>query len=230
MSEQALPNGLWIVVTAYNEEKPIGSVLDELLEVARNLVVVDDGSRDGTARAVLARPVWLVQHPVNLGQGAALQTGIAFALQQQAEYIITFDADGQHCTSDIPLLIERLIAAGADFALGSRFLGKAQGIPWSRKLMLRLAVLFTRVVSGVALTDAHNGLRAMTRRGAQQVQLTMNRMEHASEIIDQIARSGLKYVEVPVTIRYTADSLAKGQKSSDALRLGLKLLLEKAIR
>ncbi len=152
------------------------------------------------------------------------------ALQRKADYIITFDADGQHCTSDLPVLIERLTAAGADFALGSRFLGKAQGIPWSRKLMLRMAVLFTRVLSGVALTDAHNGLRAMTRRGAQHVHITMNRMEHASEIIDQIARSGLKYVEVPVTIRYTADSLAKGQKTSAALRLGIKLLLEKVIR
>ena len=126
-----------------------------------------------TARATtrparcLKRPVWLARHAVNLGQGAALQTGIAFALERHAEYIITFDADGQHCTSDLPVLIDRLTAAGADFALGSRFLGKAQGIPWSRKLMLRMAVLFTRVFSGVALTDAHNGLRAMTRRGAR---------------------------------------------------------------
>jgi hypothetical protein len=123
-----------------------------------------------------------------------------------------------------------LSRASADFALGSRFLGKAQGIPRSRKLMLRMAVLFTRIFSGVALTDAHNGLRAMTRRGAEKLRITMNRMGHASEIIDQIARSGLKYVEAPVTIRYTVDSLAKGQKTSQALRLGIKLLLEKVIR
>ncbi len=225
-----LPNGLWIAVAAYNEQRRIGAVLDDLLKVAKNIVVVDDGSRDDTAGEVLQRPVWLVRHAVNLGQGAALQTGIAFALERQAEYIITFDADGQHGTADLPLLIEQLTAAGADFALGSRFLGKAQGIPWSRKLMLRMAVLFTRVFSGVALTDAHNGLRAMTRRGARQVHITMNRMEHASEIIDQIARSGLRYVEAPVTIRYTADSLAKGQKTSAALGLGIKLLLERIIR
>ena len=205
-------------------------MLDDLLKVVKNVVVVDDGSRDDTAGEVLKRPVWLARHAVNLGQGASLQTGIAFALERQAEIIITFDADGQHCTSDIPVLIEHLATHDADFALGSRFLGKAPGIPLSRKLMLRMAVLFTRVLSGVALTDAHNGLRAMTRRGAEKIHITMNRMEHASEIIDQIARSGLKYVEAPVTIRYTADSLAKGQKSSDALRLGIKLLLEKVIR
>jgi polyprenyl-phospho-N-acetylgalactosaminyl synthase len=225
-----LPEELWIVVTAYNEQKRIGAVLDDLLKTAKNIVVVDDGSSDGTASEVLKRPVWLVRHGVNLGQGAALQTGIAFVLERQAETIITFDADGQHCTSDIPVLIEHLTGSQADFALGSRFLGKAQGIPWSRKQMLRAAVLFTRVFSGVALTDAHNGLRAMTRRGAQCLHITMNRMEHASEIVDQIARSGLKYIEVPVTIRYTADSLAKGQKSMEALRLGLKLLLEKVVR
>jgi glycosyltransferase involved in cell wall biosynthesis len=225
-----VPNNVWIVITAYNEKQRIGPVLDDLLKVVRKIVVVDDGSSDGTAGEVLKRPVWLARHAVNLGQGAALQTGIALALERQAETIVTFDADGQHCTSDVPVLLERLAASGADFALGSRFLGKAQGIPWSRKLMLRMAVLFTRVFSGVALTDAHNGLRAMTRRGAQQVHITMNRMEHASEIIDQIVRSGLKYVEVPVTVRYTVDTLAKGQKTSAALRLGIKLLLEKVIR
>ena len=176
------------------------------------------------------RPVWLLEHAVNLGQGAALQTGIEFALERQAAIRRHVRRRWSARPADIPVLLEHLTAAGADFALGSRFLGAAPGIPWSRKLMLRMAVLFTRVFSGVALTDAHNGLRAMTRRGAQQLHLTMNRMEHASEIIDQIARSGLKYVEVPVTIRYTADSLAKGQKTSSALRMGIKLLLEKVIR
>ena len=225
-----LPAGLWIVIAAYNEEKRIGPVLDDLLTVVRNIVVVDDGSRDDTAGEVVKRPVWLVRHAVNLGQGAALQTGLSFALGRQADYLITFDADGQHCIADLPVLLQHLHAAGADFALGSRFLGDAQGIPMSRRWMLRLAVLFTRLLSGVALTDAHNGLRAMTRQGAQRIHITMNRMEHASEVIDQIAASGLKYVEVPVHIRYTADSLAKGQKSSAALRLGIKLLLERVIR
>jgi polyprenyl-phospho-N-acetylgalactosaminyl synthase len=225
-----LPEGLWVAIAAYDEQRRIGAVLDDLLKVVENIIVVDDGSRDDTSGEVLKRPVWLARHAVNLGQGAALQTGLAFALERQARYIVTFDADGQHSTLDIPVLIEHLRAADTDFALGSRFLGKAQGIPWNRKLVLRLAVQFTRVLSGVALTDAHNGLRAMTRRGAQHIHLTMNRMEHASEIIDQIARSGLKYVEAPVTIRYTADSLAKGQKTSAAVRLGIKLLLEKVIR
>lgn len=227
---RSLPEDLWIVIAAYNEEKRVGRVLDELLGTVCNVVVVDDGSRDETAAVVLRRPAWLIRHGINLGQGASLQTGISFALQKGARYVVTFDADGQHTPSDIPALVDALESTGSHFALGSRFLGHAEGIPLTRKIILRMAVLFTRLLSGVRLTDAHNGLRAMSREGAQSLRITMNRMEHASEIIDQIARSGLKYVEVPVHIRYTADSLAKGQRTSAAIRLGLKLLVERTIR
>lgn len=225
-----LPDGLWVVIAAHNEQRRIGRVLDELLRTVRNIVVVDDGSEDETAAEVAKRPVWLVKHGMNLGQGASLQTGISFALSQRARTIVTFDADDQHTATDIPLLVDAMALHSADFALGSRFLGDAAGIPLGRKIVLRLAVLFTRILSGVALTDAHNGLRAMTRNGAERILITMNRMEHASEIIDQIARSGLKFVEVPVHIKYTEESLAKGQKSSAALGLAIKLLLEKVIR
>ena len=226
----ALPAELWVVIAAYNEGRRIGTVLDSLSPVARNIVVVDDGSKDDTGSTVLERPVWLLTHPANLGQGAALQTGIAFALGRGASHIVTFDADGQHGIDDIPRLVEALDQNGADFALGSRFLGHAEGIPLSRRIVLRLGILFTRLLSGVALTDTHNGFRAMTRRGAQRIQITLNRMEHASEIIEQVARSGLKFVEVPVTIRYSAESLTKGQKTSAAVGLGLKLLLDKVTR
>ena len=225
-----LPPDTWVVIAAFNEHRRLGAVLDGLHAVARNVVVVDDGSTDGTGSVVLARPVWLVTHPVNLGQGAALQTGIEFALARGAAYVVTFDADGQHRPEDIPSLVSLLRNSGSDFALGSRFLGTAEGIPATRRLMLKLAVIFTRVLSGVRLTDTHNGLRAMTRRGAGAIAIRFNRMEHASEIIDQIARSGLKYVEGPVEVRYSVDSLTKGQRTSAALGLGVRLLLDKVTR
>ena len=221
---------VWAVIAAYNEAPRIASVLDELLTVVDNVVVVDDGSADRTRDAVLTRPVWALKHPVNLGQGAALQTGIAFALDRGASHIVTFDADGQHTPEDLSRMLREMTAQGADYALGSRFLGKAENIPLSRKVLLRLAILFTSVLSGVSLSDAHNGLRVMSRRGAERIHLTFNRMEHASEIVEQIAHSGLKYIEVPVTIRYTEASLAKGQRTSAALGLGLRLLLEKLAR
>lgn len=96
-----------------------------------------------------------------------------------------------------------------------------------RRLILRLAVLFTRFYSGISVTDTHNGIRAMTRRGAGCLHLTMNRMEHASEILEQIAQSGLRFVEVPVSITYTPETLQKGQKSSGAIRMALQLLVER---
>lgn len=218
---------LWVVIPAYNEGRRIGAVLDRVLAGGPHVVAVDDGSSDNTCDEVLRRPVWLVRHPANLGQGAALQTGIKFALDRGAEYVATFDADGQHDPADLGQMLSRLIDAQADYALGSRFLGQAHGLPASRRMVLGLGIAFTRVVSGVRLSDVHNGLRVMTRRGAERLRITMNRMEHASEIIDQVSKSGLRFIEVPVTIRYTADSLRKGQKSSAAIKLGLKVLLEK---
>ena len=228
--DTALPEGLWVVIAAYNEQRRIGAVLKNLSRIAKNIVVVDDGSRDETAQEILRHPVWLLRHAANLGQGASLQTGIFFSIRQGAEYIVTFDADGQHDPADIRAMLDALNANAADYALGSRFLGEAAGIPFFRKLVLRSAVFFTRIVSGVSLTDAHNGIRLMTRKGAERIQITLNRMEHASEIVEQIAESGLKYVEVPVHITYTADSLAKGQKSSAAISLAIKLLIEKVVR
>lgn len=227
---QKLPPEVWVVVPAYNEAARLAATLESLLTVATSVVVVDDGSPDDTARVAAQYPVWVLRHVVNLGQGAAIQTGITFSLRQGAEYVATFDADGQHVPGDLTRLLRALRENHADYALGSRFLGRAEGIPWTRKLMLKAAVFFTWVFSGIRVTDTHNGIRMMTRRGAQRIRITMNRMEHASEILDQIARSKLSYIEVPVTIRYTTASLAKGQKTSAAVRLAFKLFAERLAR
>jgi glycosyltransferase involved in cell wall biosynthesis len=172
----------------------------------------------------------VVRHPVNLGQGAALQTGLEFALCEGADVIVTFDADGQHRAADIAGLVDALAQHGADYALGSRFLGSAVNLPPARRLLLTAATWFTRITSGLSLTDTHNGLRAMTRRGASAIRLRQNRMAHGSEILNQIAASRLKYVEVPVTIEYSAYSLAKGQKLSDALSILVDLSTQRLHR
>jgi glycosyltransferase involved in cell wall biosynthesis len=187
------------------------------------VVVVDDGSSDATAEIGVRTCDVVVRHPINLGQGAALQTGITFALAQGADFIVTFDADGQHRIEDVTTLLDALAALHADFALGSRARGQTTNIPGSRRLLLWGATCFTRIATGLDVTDAHNGLRAMTRRGASRLKLRQNRMAHASEILDQIARSGLKYIEVPVNIEYSRYSLAKGQRSSDAIDILLDL-------
>ncbi len=220
----------FVVIAAYNESRMIGAVVAELRAAGYPVVVVDDGSADGTARRQAAPGRLWCAIPVNLGQGAALQTGIEFALEQGAETIVTFDADGQHRVADIPALCEALAKNQAEFALGSRALGASLNAPVSRRILLKLATWFTRLSTGMRVTDTHNGLRAMTRRGAQALKLRQNRMAHASELLQQIADSGLRYVEVPVTIQYSAYSLAKGQSLGDALTILIDLIARRVHR
>jgi polyprenyl-phospho-N-acetylgalactosaminyl synthase len=209
----------FVVVAAYNEAPVIAEVVGELLSAYRHVVVVDDGSGDSTAAAARDAGAIVLHHALNRGQGAALQTGFEYCLRHGARYTVTFDADGQHRVEEIALLLEPLRTGRADVALGSRFTGKAPDMPRSRRLVLKLGIVFTRVVSGARLSDTHNGLRALSRRALDQVRITQDRMAHASELIDQIVRSGLRYVEVPVTIHYTPYSRAKGQRLSGSLRI-----------
>ena len=213
------PGNVWVVIPAYNEQPVIAGVVEAVRARVGNVVVVDDCSIDGTREAALSGGAVVLRHPINLGQGAALQTGIRYALSRGAEFIVTFDADGQHRPEDIAVLLDTQRRTGADVVIGSRFLGSAENIPASRRAILRLAVVFTRVTGGLKLTDVHNGLRLLTRAAAQRIRIRQNRMAHASEIIDEIRRLGLSVAEAPVTIVYTEYSLRKGQRITNALNI-----------
>jgi len=219
---------VFIVVAAYNESRTIRTVVDRLLADHLNVVVVDDGSRDDTVRQLAHSRVHLLRHGINRGQGAALQTGIEFALSRGADVIVTFDADGQHSERDIEALVRPILAGECDVTLGSRFLGRAHGIPATRKLVLKAGVLFTRIFSRLRVSDSHNGLRAFSAHAAAGLHITLDRMAHASEILDQISQQGWRYKEVPVDIYYSDHSLAKGQSSWNALKIGLDILLRRA--
>jgi glycosyltransferase involved in cell wall biosynthesis len=218
---------VWIVVPAYNESTVIGRVLAELRPLGFPVVVVDDASDDGTPAAATRAGATVLTHVVNRGQGAALKTGILYALEQGADAIVTFDADGQHDVKDVSALLSPILDGRADVALGSRFLALTSNVPPVRRAILRLAVLFTRVVSRITVSDTHNGLRAFSRRAAEQIRIVQDRMAHASEILDEIARNRLRFVEVPVTIRYSEYSRAKGQSSFALFKIALKFLLAK---
>jgi glycosyltransferase involved in cell wall biosynthesis len=220
---------VWVIVPAYNEGERLGRTLQALCARYANVVVVDDGSRDDTAGVAARYPVWVLRHIINLGQGAALQTGLKFALARGAELLVTFDADGQHAPEEIDRLLEPIRQGSVDVALGSRFLGQTVGLPWARWLVLKLGVLFTRFFSRIRVTDTHNGLRAFSRQAAQQLRITHNRMAHASEILDQIRGHRLRYAEVPVTIRYSEETMAKGQSSWNALRIVAQLCLGRMV-
>lgn len=219
-ADEALRSRSWVVIAAFREAKRIGPVVRELRACLPNVVVVDDGSDDDTQRIARSAGAIVLRHAINRGQGAALQTGFDYALSAQAEYIVTFDADAQHRPEDAWALVKHLASdpeLGA--VLGSRFLDLDPSMPGSRRMLLRAAVTFTRLTTGLRVTDAHNGLRALRRDVVQRFEVTMDRMAHASEIMDQIRDLRVKFEEHPVRIRYTAESLAKGQKTADAARV-----------
>ncbi len=217
----------WIVIAAYNEEHSIGHVVKGLVDAGyNNVVVVDDGSKDKTSE-VAKKQANLVRHKVNQGQGAALRTGIQYALKHEADIIVTFDADGQHRVQDLPALINPVASGEVDVALGSRFLGKKSNVPFLRRIFLKGGAFLVWLFYGVWLTDSHNGFRALSRKAAEKIKITSPRMEHASEIIYEIKRNKLRYREIPVVIQYTKYSKEHGQSSWNAFRILWKMIVHR---
>jgi polyprenyl-phospho-N-acetylgalactosaminyl synthase len=215
------PPGSWVVVPCYNEKGMIGKVVRDLTTQHVSVVVVDDGSVVPLDEQDVAGAKALLRHSINLGQGAALQTGLQYAIRASARFIATFDADGQHDPLDLPRMFAPLMHGVADIALGTRFGGEGRAVdmPASRRFLLGVATAVTRVQTGLALTDTHNGLRAMTADTAARLALQRNRMAHASEILQRVAALQLRAVEIPVTIRYTSYSMSKGQRMSNMVNI-----------
>jgi glycosyltransferase involved in cell wall biosynthesis len=221
---------VFVVIPALNEASVIAEVIAGVRRYCSNVVLVDDGSSDGTGAAARTAGAHIVRHSINLGQGAALQTGITYALARGADYVVTFDADGQHEPADIPALIDAMRRQRVDVSLGSRFKGSAIGLPWHRRMLLQTARFVNFCFTGLTLSDAHNGMRALSRNAASKIQLRQAGMAHATEIVGQIGHHKLAFVEVPVTIRYTAYSMAKGQKLSNSVNILLDLVLRGLLR
>ena len=217
----------WLVVPLFNEATVVRAVVEAARETFPNIVCVDDGSSDTSAEEALAGGAVVVRHPINLGQGAALQTGIDFALTQPgAEYFVTFDSDGQHRVEDALRMVQRLRSEPLDIIVGSRFLGGGTNASLLKRVVLRLAVLFERVTTGVKLTDAHNGLRVLNRIAATAIRIRQNRMAHASEIVSLMGKLKLRYAEESVQIIYTDYSRAKGQSVWNSVNILSELFIK----
>ena len=174
---------------------------------------MNDGSRDRTGEAALGAGAHVVSHPVNLGQGAAIQTGVEYARRQPgAAVFATFDADGQHRVKDVIAMIDRLAADDVDIVIGTRFADQPPPkMPVLKRLVLRTAAKLSPQSRKLGLTDAHNGLRVFTKKVADGLNLTMNGMSHASEFIALIGQNNWRVAEEPVEILYTDYSMSKGQ-------------------
>ncbi len=216
---------VWIIVPAFGEAAVIGDVIAGIRSVFASVVCVDDGSTDDTAAIARRAGAHVVRHPVNLGQGAAIQTGVEFARRQPgARLFATFDADGQHRVVDAQAMAERIKSGEAEIVLGSRFLDKRTKLSPAKRLVLRTAAVQSRLATGMDLTDAHNGLRALSPKVARGIHLTQNRMAHASELVHQIAEMKPKWVEQPVEIIYTDYSKGKGQSLLNSVNILADLL------
>ena len=225
---QTNPNIL-VIVPAYNEREVIRKTLSELLAAGYKVLLIDDASTDAMAESVKDLSIHYIRHSVNLGQGAALMTGMTFAPKHDFDVVIHFDGDGQHRVEDIPTMLKPVLSQEADIVLGSRFLGekKQAEIPWRRKTLLKIAIWVNALFTGLWLSDAHNGFRVLNRKAFSAIKLRENRMAHATEILSEIRRHHLKYMEVPVTIRYSDYARNKGQSGWNAFNILSDLILSR---
>lgn len=215
----------WVVIPMFNEGSVIHDVVAEVRQTFPHVVCVDDGSSDESAASAASAGAVVVKHPINLGQGAALQTGFDYALSDPAmTEVVTFDADGQHQVADAAGMVKKLHTEHLDVVIGSRFLDERTEVARLRRLILKTAAVYTRWTSGMALTDAHNGLRVIGRPLLERLRLKQNRMAHASELVDQIGDLKVNWAEYPTHIIYSDYSKAKGQSLLNSVNILFELI------
>ncbi|HEX4058926.1 MAG TPA: glycosyltransferase family 2 protein [Galbitalea sp.] len=225
-SAAAKDTGSWVVIPLYNEATVIGSVVAEVRERFAHVVCIDDGSSDGSGDVARAAGARVLTHPYNLGQGAALQTGISYAREQEGvEYIVTFDADGQHRIVDAVEMVASARHDNVAIVFGSRFLDDRTKPGWAKHAVLKTAVWVTNLTTGLRLTDAHNGLRVIRLDAARLVNLQQDRMAHGTEIVLALGRTKLSWEEFPVEVLYTDYSKAKGQSLLNSINILVDLLI-----
>ena len=228
----SLYRDVWIVIPAYNEASVIADVVADVRAVFPNVVCVDDGGRDDTGDRAFAAGAHVVRHPVNLGQGAAIPTGVEYARSRPgAEVFATFDADGQHRVKDVVRMIERLRTEELDIVIGTRFADQPpERMPILKRLLLPIVAKLSRSSRKLHLTDAHNGLRVFNKTVADGLNLTMNGMSHASEFVSLIVENRWRVAEQSVQILYTDFSMSKGQPLVNGVNIVVDGLLRGRLR
>lgn len=225
-------NKLCIILPAYNEAKVIAQVLDKLLKqvkklsqkfkIAIEIVVIDDGSSDETAKIVKKKKIKLLRHPFNLGLGAVLKTAIEYARIKNFDIFVSFDSDGQHDPKDLAKVIEPVLKNEADIVIGLR---SPKKMPWDRRLLTYASTFLTFMLFGIWFGDTQSGFRALNKKALKMINLKTQRMEVSSEFFWEIKKNKLKVKGVPIKVIYTSYSRQKGQSNFNALRVLVKLLL-----
>lgn len=232
-----MKENIYIIIPAFNEERLIGSVIDDIRgEGFDNLIVIDDGSFDNTFKIAEEKKCITLKHMINRGKGAATQTGFDAAKLLGADIVVTIDADGQHSAKDIKRLIEPLSKKETSIVLGSRFLKQdtPSDIPISRRIANYMANIITYIFYGIYVTDSQSGFRAYDRLALKNINTIMDRYEFESEVLLQIKTHGLNYKEIPIKVNYTEYSMTKYQGLRDFPGQnyfnGIKMFLKMAVR
>ena len=209
---------IFIVIPAYNEEKNITKVIDNIKNTNNdfNIIVVDDCSSDNTYQIIAQAGIKVLRHIINRGQGAALKTGTEYAIMNKADIVVHFDADGQFLAGEIKDVIKPIIDQQADIVFGSRFLGKPSNMPSLKKyIFMPLAKFSQHFLFGIKMTDPQSGFRAFSVRIFNKINWHNDQMAHCSEILHLSFKNKLRIREVPVTVIYNEF----GQKFSGSLKI-----------
>lgn len=211
-------SNIYILVPAFNEGKVIRQILSDLLTEFSNVIVVNDGSSDNTIEEIEDLEIILLNHEINLGVGAAVQTGFDYVEKISSSHaVITFDADGQHCIDDAVSIAKAIKTCDEEIIFGSRFIEHEKNIPFIKRIILKVIAFFTQKVTGIKLTDAHNGLKAYKVSAIKKLKLQFSGYSYESELIAEVAKKNINYKELSTNVKYTEYSVKKGQKLSNGL-------------
>ena len=225
MSKAKKFDNIFVVIPAKDEEKYVNQLFDKLLELGlRKIVLVNDCSKDKTKQYAELRPeVTVLDHIINLGPGAATQTGIAYALSKNAEIIATIDADLQHNPADIIRLVNHMYEHDCELVIGSRFI-QNNDIPLSRRIYNKIANIVSYFLTGLYLTDSQSGLKVIRSSLASSLNLNYDGFEFCMEIIKQAKVEKAKISEIPIDVIYTPETTKKGQNLQSGIRIVARLL------
>lgn len=223
-----------IIIPAFNEAKAIGKVVSNTKKVFESgriksqVLVVDDGSTDNTAKIAQKAGAKVISHIYNTGQGGAFATGLAFAKQGGYDLAATLDGDGQHDPKDVLKGIQGISKVGADLLIGSRLI-EPRGMTKIKQLGNRGLTYITYTFFGVRVTDSQSGLRVFSNKAIENLRWRGTGYEVCSEMLWRAKQQGLIINEFPIRAIYTDYSKSKGQNNWNAINIVKNLLLHRVM-
>lgn len=211
---------VYIIIPAKDEGTRIGKVISKVQDEGfHNIIVVNDGSSDDTKVVAANLGATVLTHYVCLGAGAATQTGMDYAVRQNAKIVVTIDGDDQHCPTDIKALVQKMRMDKLDVVIGSRFLNKENEVPFIRIIFNKIGNIFTGLLTGLFVTDSQSGFKAMHARFVKKSKINLNGYEFCTEIINLIQLNKASFAEVPIKVTYTKESREKGQSFLNGVKM-----------